>query len=245
MSFTKPVQRRSPPPELHENAVHVWVAPIPAMPAPELWEVLSQDERDRASRFKFEEYRSRYVRARAVLRQILGSYLETAPAELQFIYPEDGKPSLKQGAAKRLKFNLSHSGDLALIGISNFEVGVDIEFIRPLAEQWQIAQLFFTQSEAEELEKYPEEVRSEAFYRCWTRKEALLKGWGCGITKNLKAFRVSLEEQPQQVLLECIPQLRGAWTIQSLKVHPLYAAAVAADDFEFEVESFSASTVPG
>lgn len=218
-----------------EGEAHVWIAPIPALPATEMLSLLSADEQERADKFKFDEFRWRFIRARAQLRALLARYLEDDPTEIIFAQGAEGKLKLE---GSNLKFNLSHSGDLALIAVSPHEVGVDLEYVRPLAEQWEIARLFFTEQEAAELRALPEAEKTWAFYRCWTRKEALLKGWGCGITRHLKAFRVSMMENADPILEQCATKLRGAWTIHSLDVHPLYAAALAIDEFHATVQTF-------
>jgi 4'-phosphopantetheinyl transferase len=213
-------------PPLGEHQVHLWPFSLQLHPArAEVTQaILSPDELTRASRFHFPEHSEKFIKARATLRLILARYLDQPPSAIKFRYPGSGKPELACGT---LHFNISHSANHGLLAISHHEVGVDLEHIRPLPERDQIARAFFTPAEAAELGKLPATDRALAFYRCWTRKEALLKGWGCGITENLKSFAVSLEAHPPSILLECLPALRQNWTIQNITAPAGYVAALA------------------
>ena len=143
---------------------------------------LPSEERERSARFRFEADRRRFVVAHGVLRDLLGSYLGTSPRRIQFTYNAFGKPALSPEFGDRVKFNLSHSGDLALIAIAtNAHVGVDIEQIVPQSNYLDIARTFFSMTELEELRHVPAQLLPETFYRCWTRREAYAKGCGAGL----------------------------------------------------------------
>ena len=91
--------------------------------------LLSADEEERAGRFHFERDRERWSRAHSALRAILADYLQVAPLELRFATGTHGKPYLPEHSG--LEFNLSHSGDYALIAVSrDVPVGADIQEIR-------------------------------------------------------------------------------------------------------------------
>src|SRR5437868_3393790 len=142
------------PPEsltLNRDEVHVWRAHLSALPSAvtDLLGTLAPDERARAERFHFEKDRNHYIVARGVLRAILGRYLNVAPDEIRFAYSHYGKPALAGDLkADPLRFNLSHSHELALYGISHGrEIGVDVEYIRPLVANEQIAERFFSSNE--------------------------------------------------------------------------------------------------
>jgi 4'-phosphopantetheinyl transferase len=131
--------------------------------APEaFYATLSADERSRAARFRFERDRRRFIVARGALRGLLGRLLGTAPSELQFVYNSFGKPALSPESGG-LKFNLSHSADLALVAIAtDREVGVDVEHLRP------------------------DEPRT--FFEEWTKQEAYVKARGEGLSDGPVVF---------------------------------------------------------
>jgi 4'-phosphopantetheinyl transferase len=149
-----------------------------------LRELLSQDERAKSDRFAFPELGARSTAARGQLRQILGGALEKPPAALRFEYGASGKPALAEGA---LRFNLSHSGDLALLALARCDLGVDVELHAPrsLAD---VAQRFFALGERARFFASPPELRTACFFETWTAKEAFVKATGDGITVPLEDF---------------------------------------------------------
>jgi 4'-phosphopantetheinyl transferase len=166
--------------------VHLWRIRL----APCSDELLSEDERARARRFRFPLHRERFVAARSALRRILAAYLDLDPAGLRFQYSPHGKPRLEQ---EWLRFNLAHSEDLALCAVAHGrEVGVDIERIRPRPDEG-IPERFFSPSEAAQLRGLP----PPAFYRYWTAKEAWLKARGEGLSVALDSFDVSALNDPR------------------------------------------------
>jgi 4'-phosphopantetheinyl transferase len=183
-------------PRLEVDAVHVWR--VRTNPAPRslatLAQLLSADERDRAARFHFESDRQRYVAARATLRRLLGEYVEAAPADLVFRYGARGKPDIETPLATRAtQFNVSHRGDFALLVFARGrEVGIDIENVREVPEALTIARNHFTAAETRLLEcAQAGTSRQECFFRLWTRKEALIKAVGTGLSMPLTEFDVS------------------------------------------------------
>jgi 4'-phosphopantetheinyl transferase len=134
--------------ELLPDEVNFWTVPLDRTPvnddAPSL---LSHDELERAGRFHFPQHRERYERARSALRRIVGMYSASEPRSIQFEYGPQGKPEL---AKTGLNFNLSHSGDLALIGLGlGSAIGVDVEQVRPAPELESVARRFFRPEESE------------------------------------------------------------------------------------------------
>src|SRR5262245_17253393 len=121
--------RPNTPPALAADAVHVWRfnLALERQGLEELWEALSQEEQARAERFRFETDRKRFIAAHGVLRHILAGYLNRRPADLIFGAGDFGKPFVVSGSPEEssLRFNLSHSGELALCAVSpSLEVGV-------------------------------------------------------------------------------------------------------------------------
>jgi 4'-phosphopantetheinyl transferase len=173
------------------GVVDLWVFPLSLEPADH--GVLAPDEAARAGRFHFQRDRDRYVAGRARLRHILGRYLAIPAAGLVFHYGAEGKPRLDGPVF----FNLSHSGNLAALAVAPFEVGIDLEWVRPIEED--IAGQFFAPDEVARLISLPPEQRNRAFFTCWTRKEAYIKTRGAGLSLALDAFSVSfgLQEVPR------------------------------------------------
>ena len=152
-------------------------------------ELLSDDERDRVTRYVMERSREQFAIARSCLRIILSGYVGRSPQSLQFTIASGGKPLLRNDD---LHFNLSHSGDVALIAVSGQRVGVDVEIARPIPNVASLVQRFFSREEALQFESLREELRLTAFFHGWTAKEALLKAVGVGLT-DLESCIVDLD----------------------------------------------------
>ena len=190
------VQRWQEPPAnlaLGADEVHVWRASLnqPHLTLQYLNGLLASEERERAARFHFERHRSHFIASRGLLRVILGRYLNLAPERLQFKYSPYGKPFLRDDCGGEwLRFNVSHSGELALYAFSRGrELGIDIEEIRTNIEHQQIASHFFSKQEVDALQALPAHLQEEAFFLCWTRKEAYIKGIGEGAFVPSAQFR--------------------------------------------------------
>jgi 4'-phosphopantetheinyl transferase len=166
-----------------------------------------------------------------VLRDILGRYLKLPPESLQFNYSSYGKPSLGDQFAW-LRFNVSHAGELALYAFSrNRELGIDIEEVRKDIEHLQIATNFFSKQEVEALHALPAHLQQEAFFLCWTRKEAYIKGVGEGLSLPLDSFDVSLGPSEPACLLAVRGNEEEAarWTLKALEPGENYHAALVAE----------------
>jgi 4'-phosphopantetheinyl transferase len=140
-----------------------------------------------------------------------------------------GKPFLAdQNPA--LQFNLSDSGDLALIGFARgCDLGVDIEFVKRMADTEMIASRFFSPEECSDLLGLAEEERTAAFFRCWTRKEAYLKALGDGLAAPLDSFQVTLRpnEEPRLLRTALAGGETAHWHLYHLAPAPDYFGAVA------------------
>lgn len=222
------------PPEYPELAsadvVDVWRAELDLAPPrlEELARTLAADEMARAWRFYFPQDRARFIAARGLLRRILALYTHMPPEALRFTYGARGKPSL---AAPRsgFEFNLAHSRGLALYAVTRERpVGVDVESIRPELAAERIAERFFSAEETAALRALPPEEQAAAFFRCWTRKEALLKAWGQGLGFGLDRFTVSCAADQAALLATPFDPAEAArWSLYSLEPGPGYAGALA------------------
>jgi len=219
------------PLELSPDAVHLWRVNLEAVSGAESrWsEILSEDERIRAARFHFDQDRRYFIAGRALLRCVLAEYLGTEAKDLKFEYSEKSKPALGGDyRASKLHFNISHSGGIALFAISGRRIGVDVEQIRHDFDTAAIAERFFSTHERKQLAALPLDEQHEAFFRCWTRKEAYIKATGDGLSLPLSQFDVSITANDRNALLATRPDELEAtqWSLQDVQVGAGYCGAV-------------------
>jgi len=204
---------------------------LPTSRVQELEGLLTDDEVDRANRFSFEIDRQRFIAARGTLRSILSRYLTISPDHLRFQYNPYGKPFLAPGSsASLLNFNLSHSGSMALYVITrNMEIGVDVERVRADVEYEEIAERFFSAKEVSILRMMPTEKKLEAFYNCWTRKEAYIKAHGKGLSLPLNSFDISFAPWEPSIVLSTKDETQESsqWTLLDLKPGSGHVGALA------------------
>ena len=188
---------------------------------------LDPSELERAQRFYFEGLRRHFVAGRGFLRAVLARYLRASPEALSFSYGAYGKPSLAQ---RPLQFNMSHSHGVALLAVSeDKQLGVDVEHIRSDFATEDIARRFFSRAEVEVFDKLAEDERVNAFFRCWTRKEAYIKAIGLGLSQPLDGFDVTLAPGEPAVLVRAGEGDTGRWTFSDINVGAAFAAALAAE----------------
>ena len=199
----------------------------------EFHQTLAEEERIRAARFKFEKDRVHYIVARGMLRRLLGAMLRIGPDQVRFRYSEYDKPSLSEEFdSTGLRFNISHSGGRVLLAFAlGRDLGVDIERIRPDFATEDIADRFFSACEVEALRSLPEEIRAEAFFSCWTRKEAFIKAIGEGLSCPLDKFDVTLlPDQPARLLATRVAgQPASKWSMRNLDVGKGFKAAIVVE----------------
>ncbi|WP_434715319.1 4'-phosphopantetheinyl transferase family protein [Paraburkholderia sp. A3RO-2L] len=194
------------------------------------WQILSAQERERADKFRFPLHRHRYVAGRGELRRILGRYLALPPQAITLGYGPEGKPfCATQPPEGRIWFNLSHSENTAVLAISSgFEVGVDVELVRPIEESMPLE--VFSPLERAEFTALAHAERQTIFFETWVRKEACLKALGTGFILPASHFEFDLSSRG-----DTTPRLVGGkaleathWHIRTLPVSPACAGAVAA-----------------
>jgi 4'-phosphopantetheinyl transferase len=192
---------------------------------------LSADEAARADRFLRREDRDRFIRSHQALRYILAGYLDRSPEAVRFRIGPPGKPELDVPDQDALHFNLSHSGRHALIGVADgISIGVDVEAIRPFGDPMAVARAHFHPGEIADLARLSGAAREAAFFACWTRKEAVVKALGTGLSFPLDRFRVALPPADPAVLRwEGAGDPTPEWTIHHLDpgVDAVGAAAIA------------------
>ena len=195
--------------------------------------LLSNGEKSRSEQFFFERDRRRYILRMGILRIILGAYLEINSSEIQFQTDEKGKPSIADHLnSERFNFSLSHSSGMFICAFARqLSIGIDIEKIHYIREMDGMVRRFFSPGEIHDYFLTPESARTEAFFRCWTRKEAFLKATGDGLLRPLNSFSVSLlpEEPPRIADRGSNRKHASEWFVRDLPVEGGYAAAVVVD----------------
>lgn len=226
-----PWERSSEFPRLGVTDVHVWRIGL-RLKKSELARcraTLTTDERTRAARLLSPTHGRRFTAGRGILRRLLGKYLGTPPEDVILTCNTYGKPSLG-GGAPRLRFNLSHSGDIALYAFSRSrELGVDIERVDPKMATEAIADQFFSPTEVTALRAVPRSRRPRAFFACWTRKEAYIKARGKGLSLPLDRFAVSIGPGKASLLRSYIAGDVDRWSLKDLTPGPGYAGALAVE----------------
>jgi 4'-phosphopantetheinyl transferase len=190
---------------------------------------LSQEEHDRADRFLRAEDRARFVESHAALRLILAGYGDRRPQDLIFAQEPGGRPVLASHPRAGLHFNLSHSGSLALVGISTATpIGVDVEAIRPVGDPLTIARAHFHRNEIAALTQVPQSRQGPTFFRLWTRKEAVVKALGTGLMGALDGFDVSAgDPSGPAIAWEDMDPVGSGWSLSDVDLGPEAAGAVA------------------
>jgi 4'-phosphopantetheinyl transferase len=210
--------------QLEPGDIHVWTIDLQSgTDAPAL---VTADDLSRSREYVFARDQGRFLQGRAALRRILGKYTGTEPRELCFEAGEWGKPSLSGWAD--LRFNVSHSGDTAACAVARTEVGIDVQEIRPLTYMLQIAQRYFSPLEALAITELDAGGQTDAFFRCWTRKEAYLKACGRGLSVPLSSFTVSLDADSPRLLQSEHGDV-DRWQMRNVPARGGYKAALAVD----------------
>ena len=228
---------------LGDREVHLWLADlqISATDRDRLFKHLSDDEVQRAKRYRFEKDQNAFIASRGILRMLLGAYAGMHPAEIQFSYRDRGKPELANSKSiSDLQFNLSHANGMALYAIAHhLTVGVDLEFHRPTADLEQLSKRFFSAQEYAIICALPPEQRQPCFFRLWTCKEAYIKATGdglMGLSTATLAFDIG---QSFKILgLEASTRLKHSWSLVQFQPLTRYTAAmaVASQDYHLRLQ---------
>jgi 4'-phosphopantetheinyl transferase len=216
-------------PVLSSDKVHVFLYQISLFNSAEMILHLSEDEQARADKLKIQQKRDQFVITRALLRLLLSSILGKEPQDIVFSYEQHGKPTIEDKINdKAIEFNISHSGDYALIGITlENKVGVDIEEINPDINHQSLSKRFFSEKEKNELQSLVNNKQRDTFYRIWARKESFIKAIGKGVAFGLDRFSVSLDmgNDVGMEILTSIP-LRDDWFVYNLLEMDNYKTAL-------------------
>jgi 4'-phosphopantetheinyl transferase len=221
-----------PPPALAADEVWVWLADLRQSPdrLAELAATLTADERARAARFRFPDQHDRFVAGRGMLRELVGAYAGRSAAALRFEAGLHGKPTLGGAdAGAGLHFNLAHSGDWALYAVAQRELGVDLECHDRRVNHAAIAERISTPREWAAFQTVPADRLENAFFTCWTRKEAIAKALGSGLASGLRNLEVGFPEAEALNRRITLTDPRGReWSVLTLSLGLGWSAALAA-----------------
>jgi 4'-phosphopantetheinyl transferase len=208
--------------------IHLWawsLDPIPQELTPHV-KILDHTELQRMRAFHFAEDRARYMLTHANLRRILGAYLHRSPEHIHFAVNRFGKPQLSGEDASCLQFSLSHSRTIAVLAVTpDEEIGVDVEDVRPIEPE--VAAAHFSAAELSDLCRLHGDAWLGGFYRCWTRKEAILKAEGVGLQRALDGFDVSLLPNAPAELLGARGDFLRPWKLHDVSPAPETIGALA------------------
>lgn len=225
--------------ELAHHQVDVWHIDVSGLFEIERFRAwLSVDELERAERFYFEKHRRLFTMMRAALREILGRYTSLLPQEVVFSYGSKGKPELSGGNEKGIRFNLSHAEEIGLLAVSQgLTVGIDVESVRPDFGGQEIAERYFAAGEVRHLLSLPPEQRADAFFSCWTRKEAYIKALGEGLSAPLDSFEVAFgPDRPAALLaVQVDPRELARWRMYDIETADSYKAALVVEGTQHQL----------
>ncbi|MGF1540673.1 MAG: 4'-phosphopantetheinyl transferase family protein [Pleurocapsa sp.] len=219
---------------LAQHETYVWRANLNLTTAEitQLTEILAEDERIKADQFRFAQHQQRYVAARGILRKILGCYLNLSGDAIQFEYNSRGKPEIADSLnAINLQFNVSHSQDFALYGITcDRRIGIDLEYLRDLDDADKIARRFFAPTESALVASLTGDEQKRVFFQFWTAKEAYLKAIGSGLAGGLDTVEIALK--PQAIALLAVGETsenHANWSLVPFIPQPNYIATLATE----------------
>jgi 4'-phosphopantetheinyl transferase len=217
--------------ELHirDQDVHVWTVRLVGSAEQEdyLCKLLSLDEKRRACRLRHPPLRRNFTLSHGLLRVLLSRYLQLSPSDIEFRYGSTGKPRLS-AEGSRLQFSMAHSDRMVVYAFANdCELGVDIERASPFSDLESVAAEFFCPEEYAEFISIHPAQRCDAFFTGWTRKEALVKAVGGGLSMPLDSFRVGLRSGQGAVVARPFSESCGqSWHVHHLTPAPGYVGAL-------------------
>ncbi len=229
---------------LREKEIHTWRLSLSSLASFEdsSSQILSEDEKVRAAKYRFAKDRSRFLLGRTTLRIMLGNYLGQSPEQIRFAVSRFGKLSLQIPRDEfDLRFNVSHSGDVILLAFAlRAELGIDVEEIRPMSDRDAVAKRCLSPQQFQEFRQGVFGDKQLAFFRFWTRKEALIKALGTGLSQPLTEFDVTLDPAFPPALTRASADFGDLndWTLHELDTPVGYQAALAIHDKAYSLKSW-------
>lgn len=221
------------------NEVHIWLI-SPSLVFGNIQnkiDLLSFDESLKATRFHFEKDRHLYETAHISLRLILSLYQNISPAKIKFVFGKNGKPFLEKTQNPRnIAFNLSHTFDLVAVGITSFpQIGIDVEFTDSKEINRDLISQISTKEEFKIYEKQSLSLQNKLFFKLWTRKEALLKASGTGL--SIEPNQVCVEPNDISPLIELTGNgftTNSLFKLRDFQVGDFHMGSVAVQTEDFE-----------
>lgn len=217
-------------PDLLAGCVHVWCVAmrqhITSLTA--LSKLLSSDEQEQVRRIKLPHRQMQFAVSRACLRTALGRYARSDAASLEFEVGTWGKPALRRPTGcEEIQFSISHSHELVVLAVTRSNpLGIDVEHIRPIPEALEIAQTYFSPAESLNLGKAAPDLRSQAFLRYWTFKEAFGKADGRGLFLPLNCVELSAGDPPHIVSITGAERDTEHWSVFVRSFGPDYIGSL-------------------
>ena len=227
-----------------DNEVHIWSAVLdqPKTVIDGYYSILSDYEREMVNKYKSEELKNRQIISKGVLRVLIAKYTNFSPNEINLYYNEFGKPFVSGDSdGNNLFFNLSHSDNIAVFIFSkNWNVGIDVERVKELADMESVVNLCFSESEKKWFGKIQSAKKKEIFYKIWTSKEAYIKAIGKGL--SFSPNRISLVQKTDNELF--INEINGdkdysRWKLITFKPHPDFISSVVIENDSLTIKHLS------
>jgi 4'-phosphopantetheinyl transferase len=187
--------------ELQSNEIHLWIVEDQLLTDQLLLEkyqnLLNVEEQKRFERLVFPKHKKQFLITRALLRSVLGGYLQQAPEELVFARNAYGKPRIASfEKSLPLSFNLSHTNGLSVLAVTlEHDLGVDAEYLTRKVDILKLAQRYFSEQEFLELSGLGVKEFNQRFFNLWTLKEAYIKACGMGLAIPLKDFSFNFSDK--------------------------------------------------
>lgn len=218
------------PPELASDRVHVWHLNLAGDDETyrKCWDILTNEERERARQFRIDKLQHRFILCRGQLKLLLSAYLSIHPRRIEFVIGKQGKPRLAGTSIDQgLAFNLSHSGTIGLLALAyDRALGVDVEVWREIRNIEGLVARCFAPGEKAYWHSLGNCERKKGFYRIWTCKESFVKAVGKGISLGLNQCAVEIAEK---VKFAGIPKKYGLprqWQLQEIEMSSGISAAL-------------------
>ncbi len=227
---------------LTRDEVHVWCVNLDVLDLDIncLKHILSKEENDKADSFHFKDDRENYIGRHVMLRKILCRYLSLEPDKINFRYGFHGKPSLSNYfKADKIYFNLSHSKGLVLYAMTRGrKVGVDVERVTSGIMDEQFISYVFSQKELSTIQSLPMDMRTNALFRSWTRKEAFVKALGQGLSYDLKRIDVSAALGEKSIISNqnCYAHSSCCWSLRDIELGPGYAGSIVLEGYNWALK---------
>jgi len=206
------------------------------------YSILSQEEKNRAEKFKLDEVKFRWIVTRGLLRVLLANYIECDPGEIEFRNNKYGKPLVNSPLLdSRISFNLSHSSNVAVyVFTQNKYVGIDVEMINEIPNLKDVIDLCFHEEEKKWFSNVPLNKRNEIFYKIWTSKEAYIKAIGKGFSFSPDKICLDQDSNGGMSFKEIIgDQDFKKWKLLSFKPHSHFISSIVVDGDDLITEYYS------